>query len=93
VDWQAQPLRPDRDGSGRDGSYERPRVALARLDDVTRGQLERDLAARDGDRETGGTRLAEGYTPREIACELQTSNSSILRLIAELQAELMQLAS
>jgi DNA-binding CsgD family transcriptional regulator len=38
-----------------------------------------------------GTRLAEGYTPNEIARELQTSSSSILRLIAELQAELKRL--
>ena len=39
-----------------------------------------------------GTRMAEGYTTSAIASELLTSNSSILRLIAELQDELRQLS-
>jgi hypothetical protein len=38
-----------------------------------------------------GTRLSEGYSPREIACELQTSSSSVSLLLAELQAEVRRL--
>jgi DNA-binding NarL/FixJ family response regulator len=34
------------------------------------------------------TRLAEGYTPREIAAELGTSTSSVSAMLRELREEL-----
>jgi len=40
-----------------------------------------------------GTRLAEGYSTKEIASEFGTSNSLVLARLAEAQEELCRLAS